>query len=136
MSDETPVALALARWESRWLVSLRPPEAHLGGFWEFPGGKIHAAETPENAALRELLEECGVSATVEQRLPEIVAQFDDRRVRLIPIVCSYSSGDARPLASRECRWVTAAELSALAMPEANRPLIDWIASKSGSHWAK
>lgn len=128
MPPTTDIALALVHRAGQWLVSLRHSDAHLGGLWEFPGGKLLPGESPGEGALRELIEECGVNAVTQHELPAIIQSYDDRTLRLIPIVCSYAGGEARPHASRACRWVTPRELRDLPMPPANRPLVDWINS--------
>lgn len=117
------VALALVRRDDQWLVALRHDAAHLGGVWEFPGGKCEPGESAEQGALRELVEECGVRATVERVLAPVCCEYDDRVVRLMPVVCLWQSGAPRPLGSQECRWVSAAELTALDMPAANVEII-------------
>lgn len=46
------------------LLSRRPPGDRLAGFWELPGGKIEAGETPEEWLARELADECGREASI------------------------------------------------------------------------
>ena len=53
-------AAALVDQDGRVLLSQRPKGKELEGFWEFPGGKIEANESPEMALIRELEEELGV----------------------------------------------------------------------------
>ena len=56
----TVVAVALLDADGRILLGQRPAHKHLGGLWEFPGGKIEPGETPEAAVIRELHEELGI----------------------------------------------------------------------------
>ena len=113
------VALAIVRRDSRWLVARRRDDVHLGGLWEFPGGKCEPGETAEQAAVRELLEECDVVAEVERCLPELRHDYEDRTVTLTPVLCRWLEREARPLGSVECRWVTLDELEAFDMLAAN-----------------
>ena len=55
------VACALVDADRRVLIAQRPPGKQLAGLWEFPGGKLEPGETPEEALIRELEEELGVS---------------------------------------------------------------------------
>jgi mutator protein MutT len=118
------VAIALLRRNGRWLVARRFDDAHLGGLWEFPGGKVEPDESPAAAAIRELYEECAVEGRAVSRLPEVTVEYQDRVIVLLPIVCEWVSGYATALGSQECRWVELDELEQLNMSEANRPVLD------------
>ena len=61
------VAAALVDADDRVLIAQRPAHKALGGLWEFPGGKIEPGERPEQALIRELDEELGI--TVREALP-------------------------------------------------------------------
>ena len=47
----TPIAVAVVRYDGKFLIGRRPEGVPLAGLWEFPGGKVHAGETPEAAAV-------------------------------------------------------------------------------------
>ncbi len=117
------VAIALVRRAGRWLVARRHDHVHLGGLWEFPGGKREHAETHAEAAVRELLEECAVTAEAEQVLDPYLADYGDRLVQLTPVVCRWRAGEPQPIDNQECRWVTDDELHALDMPHANHFIV-------------
>jgi mutator protein MutT len=117
------VAVALVCRNGRWLVARRKPHVHLGGFWEFPGGKCRAGETAAQAALRELHEECAVEAIAERELPAITHEYEERIVRLLPVICRWQAGEGLPLGNQECRWVATAELAGLEMPAVNAGIL-------------
>lgn len=123
MKPRHDVAIAIVHRNGRWLVALRRPDAHLGGLWEFPGGKLHDGESATDAALRELREECAVEADVERVLPPVEHDYGDRRVRLTAVLCRWRSGEPQPLSGEVCRWVTRGELAELAMPALNAEII-------------
>lgn len=125
------VAIALVHCKGRWLAARRHENVHLGGQWEFPGGKVNRNEAPVEAAIRELREECGVEADVERTLLPLTCEYEDRTVRLHPVVCAWRAGEAAPLHSQECRWLTLAELRALEMPAVNAELIREIELHAG-----
>ena len=58
-------AVALVDVDGRVLLGQRGVDKHMGGMWEFPGGKVHSGEgeTPETALVRELKEELGIDIT-------------------------------------------------------------------------
>ena len=120
------VAVALVQRDARWLVARRHADAHLGGFWEFPGGKCADGEAPSAGALRELREECGVIAAVEHTLKPVYQEYSDRSVNITPVLCRWRAGEAQPLGCADCRWVTFAELRQLNMPPANVGIINQI----------
>ncbi|WP_220805837.1 NUDIX hydrolase [Achromobacter sp. UMC71] len=96
-----------------------PPDQHR---WAFPGGKIDAGERLEDAAVRELFEECGVRAE-PLRVFDAVDVFDRdnsgalrRHFILIAVLCRWQSGE--PVAgddAQDARWVPLAELDGQAL---------------------
>jgi 8-oxo-dGTP diphosphatase len=117
------VAIALVRREQRLLVTRRPEGTHLGGFWEFPGGKLATGESPEACAVRELREETGVVARALARRDTIVWEYPERSVVIYPVECAWVSGEGELVEVAELRWVSRAELASLAFPEANAELV-------------
>jgi mutator protein MutT len=57
------IAVAVVEHQGRFLIGKRPDDAALGGYWEFPGGKVEQGESPADAAIRECLEETGVASS-------------------------------------------------------------------------
>jgi mutator protein MutT len=117
------VAIALVWRGERVLVTRRLAGAHLGGLWEFPGGKLRGEETPDAAAEREVLEETGVRAQARSRRAPIEWRYPERTVRLHPVDCEWIQGDGEPRGVAELRWATVAELAELEFPAANALLI-------------
>ncbi len=110
----------------RVLIARRPHGAVLGGYWEFPGGKLEPGETPEQALVREFEEELGVHVCVGRRLPVIEHRYAHGLVRLHAFICGGVSGRLCDLGVAEHRWIGAGELSSYTFPPANRGLLDWL----------
>jgi mutator protein MutT len=117
------VAIALVWRSERLLVTRRLPTAHLGGLWEFPGGKIRAGESPEVAAVREVLEETGVLSRARGPRAPIDWRYPERMVRLHPVDCDWMEGAGEPRGVSALCWLTVAELGELEFPPANAALI-------------
>jgi len=108
------------------LVTRRPDHCLLGGYWEFPGGKIEPGETPQECLRREFLEEVGLAIRVGGALPLLEHDYPYGRVRLHPFWCTLEGEcDANPVHHQvtEHRWVTPQELTSLRFPPANGPII-------------
>ena len=81
------VAVALVWRQGCVLITRRPAHVHMGGYWEFPGGKCLPGETPEAAAEREILEEVGVACRARSRRDVIEHAYPEKTVRLFFIDC-------------------------------------------------
>ncbi|MFD1789057.1 (deoxy)nucleoside triphosphate pyrophosphohydrolase [Sphingomonas floccifaciens] len=118
-------AAALVDADGRVLVQQRPPGTQMAGLWEFPGGKLDAAETPEAALIRELDEELGIAVAQACLAPAAFASepLGDRHLLLLLYVCRKWGGIPQARHATALRWVYPAQLHALDMPPADRPLI-------------
>jgi 8-oxo-dGTP diphosphatase len=107
----------------RVLICRRPPQAHQGGMWEFPGGKLEAGETTESALRRELKEEVGINVISTRPLIRVHHDYPDRKVLLDVWRVEKFSGKAAGHEGQPIRWVIAGELSRYRFPAANTPII-------------
>ncbi len=105
------------------LISLRHDNAHQGGLWEFPGGKVEAGESVEHALKRELQEELDIAVEELSPLIQIKHQYDDLNVLLDVWTVSDFSGQAKGCEGQEIKWVRYNELSDYVFPDANIPII-------------
>ena len=111
--------------ERGWLLACQRPEGkHLGGKWEFPGGKIEAGESPEEALIRELHEELSISVDLGQALTPVIHDYGRGPIRLIPFCCTIASG--KPIAHEhsELRWCEPTALPELDWAAADLPILD------------
>jgi 8-oxo-dGTP diphosphatase len=106
----------------RILIAQRPAGGHVGGFWEFPGGKLHAGELPAEALQRELHEELGVA--VEAAVPFMTYrhEYPERIVELHVFLVERYSGEPRGVEGQPLRWVSVAELPAADLLPADQPI--------------
>src|SRR4051794_22767890 len=104
------VAIAVVCHQQKVLICRRRAKDRLGGYWEFPGGKAEADETAVDCLKRELREELDIAVEPIATLPTIEHDYPDIQVRLHPFLCAHTSGEPKPLACDEVRWIDAIEL--------------------------
>jgi 8-oxo-dGTP diphosphatase len=109
--------------EGRFLACLRPPGKHLGGLWEFPGGKVDPGETPAAALVRELREELGIEVEVAAPLPVVEWNDDDVAIRLLPFRSRVVSGEIHPIEHEAILWCGASDWETLDWAPADVPVI-------------
>lgn len=119
------VAAALIDADGRVLLQQRPPGKAMAGLWEFPGGKVEAAETPEAALIRELEEELGIRTHASCLAPAAFASeaLGDRHLLLLLYVCRKWQGLPEARHATALTWVRPNQMYALDMPPADLPLI-------------
>ncbi len=106
------------------LLTRRPEGDPLAGFWELPGGKVEADETPESALTREWHEELGVEVESASPLTFASGAPDGRHVTLLVFRVRSLHGEPTPLGVAEVRWTTPEEASRLPLLPADRPVVD------------
>jgi 8-oxo-dGTP diphosphatase len=110
--------------QRRILIALRPEQIHQGGLWEFPGGKVEADETVQQALVRELSEELGIEATHFRSLLDIRHDYGDKVVLLDVWWVDQFCGEPEGREGQPIRWVLPEDLSNYPFPEANRAIVD------------
>lgn len=107
----------------RYLACRRPEGKHLGGLWEFPGGKVDPGESPEAALKRELMEELGVVVEIKERLTPVRWHYETVTVMLMPFYCKIASGMLRAIEHSEMIWISCGEFSKLEWAPADQPIL-------------
>ncbi len=124
MSPQVEVAAAvLQRPDGGFLLAQRPIDKIWAGYWEFPGGKLEAGETPEHALKRELHEELGI--TVQQAWPWITRTFTypHATVRLNFFRVTDWSGELHPHEGQQFSWQQFPDISVAPLLPANAPVL-------------
>lgn len=107
----------------RILACRRPMGKHLGGLWEFPGGKVEKGENPTEALVRELAEELEIRVEVERGLAEVRWRYPAVEIRLMPFFCRILEGEVRPVEHTEVVWLERTKLPELEWAPADLPVI-------------
>lgn len=116
--------------DGRFLLGSRPTGKPYAGYWEFPGGKLEAGETPLTALKRELIEEMGV--TVTAAAPWIVQTFSypHATVRLHFFRVTGWLGEPHPHENQQFAWQTPGQLTVSPILPANGPILRGLAQPS------
>lgn len=110
--------------QSQVLLSLRKPDQHQGGLWEFPGGKVEAQEGQQHALKRELQEELDIAIGSCEFYMDILHRYDDKHVHLW--FWSVFDFKGQPVGREQQQWCwwEVGSLNDLDFPEANQPVVE------------
>ena len=122
------VSAALIFRDGKLLITQRNAKSHLGGLWEFPGGKREPHETFEECLVREIREELGVEIFVGELFEEITHDYPEKSVRLKFFICKILSGEPQPLDCAAVKWVEKSGLAAHEFPAADVQLLEKLKS--------
>jgi 8-oxo-dGTP diphosphatase len=122
------VSAGLVFHGGRLLIAQRKPDAHLGGFWEFPGGKREPGETFEACLVRELREELAIEVSVDELVEEISHDYPDKQVLLRFFRCRLVSGEPRPIGCHAIAWIIREMLTEYPFPAADARLLARLAT--------
>jgi mutator protein MutT len=118
------VAAALVFRDGKLLITRRYADAHLGGLWEFPGGKREPNESFEVCLARELREELGIEVVVGGLVESLTHAYPEKTVHLKFYRCRWEKHEPQPLGCSAFKWVSAGELKDYAFPAADSRLLD------------
>lgn len=122
VSRQHIVAAAIVR-DGRVLLARRHVDAHQGGLWEFPGGKVERAEDARSALARELDEELGIKLESARPLIAVPHDYSDKSILLDVWRVDGFSGEAHGREGQLVTWVVINELQQHDFPRANLPVI-------------
>ena len=121
--NQIDVAAALIFRDGKILITQRHADSHLGGLWEFPGGKRERNETFEQCLVREIHEELGVEISANKLFEEIVHAYPNKTVRLKFFSCRLVRGEPQPLGCAALKWIGELELDNYKFPDADAKLL-------------
>jgi len=138
MSERVPVEVAVGVLverdadgrEGRFLLTSRPEGKVYAGYWEFPGGKVEAGETIEQALARELREEIGIQIGAAHPWQVLVMDYPHARVRLNFCKVFDWTGEFQMLEGQQMAWADLPVQVAPVLP-GTIPVLQWFAAERG-----
>jgi 8-oxo-dGTP diphosphatase len=118
------VAAGLVFRGGKLLITQRPPGSHLGGLWEFPGGKREAGESFEQCLRRELAEELGIEVQVHELAEDLTHHYPERSVHLKFYRCRWLRHEPRAILCHDWKWIGAEQLQDYPFPAADARLLE------------
>jgi 8-oxo-dGTP diphosphatase len=122
----------LIRANGDFLLTSRPPGKVYDGYWEFPGGKLEAGETVEQALRRELIEEIGLAITAPHRWKTELVDYPHALVRLHFCKVFKWSGELQMHEGQSFAWQSLPLTVAPVLP-GTVPVLGWLAEERGFH---
>ena len=117
------VTAGIIEGNGKVLIGRRKPGKHMGGKWEFPGGKIEPGETPEQSLARELAEELGIRAQVGPFLGRAFFEGDGVSLELLVYRVDGVEGIPALREHEELRWVKPEELLSYDLADSDRAVV-------------
>jgi 8-oxo-dGTP diphosphatase len=122
------VAAGLVFREGKLLITERPAKSHLGGLWEFPGGKREAGESFEQCLRRELTEELGIEVQVHGLVEDLIHHYPERSVHLKFFRCRWLRHEPRAILCHDWKWIGLEQMSDFQFPAADARLLEKLRS--------
>lgn len=110
--------------DGKVLCARRGPGRSLAYFWEFPGGKLEADETPVEALSRELKEELKIEVVIEPEVFEDASYtYDFGTVHMKTLICHLKSGEPVLTEHVDLKWLAPSELEKLEWAPVDIPTV-------------
>ena len=122
------VAAAIGK-DGKIFCAQRPEGKSLGGFWEFPGGKLEAGESPEQALIREIQEELNSEIEIISFVNEASYDYDFGTVVMKTFHAKLLSGKLELLEHQNSTWLAPHELKSLNWAPVDRPAVELLTKK-------
>lgn len=118
------VAVGVVLRDGQVFLTRRHQDAHQGGKWEFPGGKVENNETVAQALSRELNEEISIDVLACTPFMEINHDYGDKKVKLDIFLVEQFNGEPNSAEGNEQQWCNIESLAGLDFPAANGVIVE------------
>lgn len=109
--------------DGRMLIARRLRGTHLADYWELPGGKLEADETPWQGLQRELHEEIGIRVTGGRPFMKVYHRYPERNVLLDTWTIEDYRGEVSSREGQPLAWIGVADFENYRFPAADLPIL-------------
>jgi 8-oxo-dGTP diphosphatase len=125
MAKPIVVTAAIIEDNGKYLITQRLKEAHNGGRWEFPGGKLEFGEDPRDCLKREIDEELGIEVQVNDLFEYSSHVYNsEKHILLLGFHCKFISGDIEHKEIADYKWISCNEMNKYDITEADIPFVN------------
>lgn len=117
------VAAAIEK-DGKIFCAQRPEGKSLGGYWEFPGGKLEQGETPEEALVREIKEEFDSEIEIISFINEVSYEYDFGIVTMKTYRSKLVAGNLTLLEHQDAKWLPIEQLDDLEWAPVDIPAVN------------
>lgn len=112
--------------DNQFLIAQRQQGKHLEHYWELPGGKLEAGESPWQALRRELAEEINIEVVSGQPYMQVYHRYPERNILLDTWSVDQFRGNVRAREQQALAWIGVDEVEQYRFPPADIPILDAI----------
>jgi 8-oxo-dGTP diphosphatase len=127
--DMINVVCGVIHKSNQIFIAKRKPEKSLGGFWEFPGGKVEVGEKFEDTLIRELHEELGMKVKLDEYLTSIEHNYENFKIKLIAYKCEFVNASFKMTDHDQYEWVCVENLLSWKLAPADIPIAEFVILK-------
>ena len=139
MPDENKiikVGCAVVHRNGKILIAQRNENDFLGGYWEFPGGKIEPGENMEQCLVREVFEELGIQIKPSLFIKRADYTYPEKKVALFFYLCDWVSGEPKKIDCQDFAWVTPEEMRNYKFPDGDDDMINELIKNKNYYFKK
>lgn len=124
------VSAAIIKDQEKYLITKRLLNTHLGGKWEFPGGKIEHGESPQDALVREIQEELDMFIGVSDIAGVYTHKKENLNIIILFFYCYIIKGKPKKIACEDFKWITREEMADMDLAPADAKMCSSLFSKN------